>query len=149
MIASWRTDLSRILLVFNVCSVVSVRSVLTVCSQTELGLNIYVAVSDVRDGVTATHAAVADTHVVVADTHAMVSEIHRKMTGSQDGADDQSWLVSDIRTVPTTKYMLTTAQDQTRSATSTTNGSSVLYFYLVSLVNYLHRRQGSVSDVTN
>jgi len=89
------------------------------------------------------------THTVAVDTHAMVSDIHRKIVESQEGAGDQSRLVSDIRTVATTKYVLTIAQDQTRSAISTANGSTLLYFHLVSLVNHLHRRRGPVSDVMN
>ena len=108
-------DLNRILLVFNVCSVISIRRsvlALTVHLQTELALNIYGTVSDVRDGVTKTHTAVvdthsvvsevqrdvADTHVVVADTHTMVSDIRRQMLGSQEEADDQHRSVSDTRT---------------------------------------------------
>ena len=109
-------DLNRILLVFNVRSVVSAWSILTVHSQTELGLNIYVAVSDVHDGVTKTHgvvtnthAVVTDTHIVVADTHAVVSDIRHKMMGNREGADDQRQLVRDIQTRPTTKYVLIVA----------------------------------------
>ena len=135
-------DLNRILLVFNVRSVVSAWSILTVHSQTELGLNIYVAVSDVRDDVT-------KTHTVVADTHAVVSDIRRKMMGSQEGADERRRSVSDIQTRPTTKYVLTVAQDQTRSAISAANESNILYFHLVYLANHLPRCRGPVSDVTS
>ena len=149
-------DLHRILLVFNVNSIVSVGPALTVHSQTELGLNIYVTLSDVRDGVTNTHAVVTDTRTVVsevrrdiANTHAIVSDIGRKVLGSPEEDDDQHRLVSDARTwaVPAPKYMLTAAQTQIRSAILTPNGSRALYLHLARLVNHLRRRQGLVSDV--
>lgn len=103
-IAGWRMDLNRILLVFNVRAVVSVwptcADALAVHPQTELGLNIYVIVSDVRDGVTKAHTAVAEVQRDVADTHAMVSDIRRAMMRGQEGADDQRWSVSNTQTIP-------------------------------------------------
>ena len=176
-IASWNMNLNRILLIFNVSSVVSVRPVLTVHSQTELGLTIravvtdtYIVVSDTHTAVTNTHAVVSDIHTVITDTHAvatdthtivsevrqdfaktnaMLSDISRKVLGSQEGDDDQRPLVSDTRTraVPIPKYMLTAAQSQIRSATLTPHRSSNLYLHLAYLVNHLHRRRGPVSDV--
>ena len=148
-ITSWRMDLNRILLVFNVCFVVPARPALIVYSQTELGLNTYVAVSDVRDGVAKTHTVVADTHTVVAETHALVSDIRREVLGSREGVYDQHRSVSDIRTMPTIEYLFTISQGQTRSASLTTNESSILYLYLVYQVNRLPRRRGPVSDVTS
>lgn len=127
-IASWRTDLNRILLVFNVGSVVFIRPTLTVHSQTELGLNIYVTISNVRDDVANTHTAVAEVRQDVANTRAMVSDISRKILGSPEGDHvDRRRLVSDTqtRTVPIPKYMLTTAQTQTRSVNLTSNGSNI------------------------
>jgi len=133
-IISWRTDLNRILLVFNVGSVIFIRPTLTVHSQTELGLNIYVTISNVRDGVANTHAVVADTHTVVAEvrqdvanTRAMVSDISRKILGSPEGDVDRRRLVShtQTRTVPIPKYMLTAAQTQTRSVALSPNGSRI------------------------
>ena len=108
-IANWRLDLNKVLLLFNVSSAVFSWPALTVHTQTELGLNIYVTVSDVRDGVAKTHATVADTHAavsevqrgvadthtVVADTHAMVSDIRRQMVEGQGEADDQRRSVSN------------------------------------------------------
>ena len=153
-ITGWKTDLDKILLVFDVCSVVSVRPALTVCSQTELGSNIYVTVSAVRDGVAETYAIVSEvqrdvagTHTVVADTHAMVSDIRRKVLGSWEEADDQHRSVSDTWTIPTTEFTLTVTQNQTRSVNSTTSGSSTSYLHLAHQVNYLPRHQGPVSDV--
>ena len=87
-IASWKPDLNRILLVFNVRPVVSVWPALTVHSQTELGLGIYVTVSDVRGGVTKTHTIVSEVQRDVADTRAMVSDIRRDMLRSQEGTGD-------------------------------------------------------------
>ena len=46
----------------------------------------------------------------------MVSDIHRTMVKGQEGADDKNVLVSGTRTVSTTKYMFTVAQNQARSA---------------------------------
>ena len=114
-IASWKVDLNRVLLVFNVCSIVSPRPALTIRTQTELGLNIYATASDVRDGVTKTHTAVtgthdvvsevqrdvADTRVVVEDTHIMVSGIHRQILGSQGETDDQPPSVGNARIMHT------------------------------------------------
>ena len=116
-------DLSKNLLIFNVGSVTYILATLTVRSQTELGLNIYGTVSDVRDGVAKTHTVVADTcsavsevqrnvldtHLVVADTHTMLSDIHRQMLGRQGGADNRSQTVSDTRTISITQCILTPA----------------------------------------
>ena len=153
-IASWRADLDRILLVFNVRSGIPAWPALTVYSQTELGLNTYVAVSDVRDGVAKTHTVVADTHIVVADTHTvvadthtMVSDIRREVLGSREGAEGQRRSVSDTRTTLTTERMLTITQNRTRSANSTTSGSNTSYLHLAYQVNHLPRPQGPVSDV--
>jgi len=62
VIPAWRLDLSRILLVFNVRSVVFVQPLLTVNSQTELAIN--------------THVAVVNTHTLVSDVHHDVVNIH-------------------------------------------------------------------------
>jgi len=142
-------DLNRILLVPNVSLSFLPWQVLTVHAQTELGLNIYAAVSDVREGVTKTQTVVSDTHVVVADTHVMVSDIRRQMLGSQGEADDQRRLVSGTRSIPTTEYILTISQTQARSVNSTTNWSNVLNFHLAYPANHLRRRRGPVSDVTS
>ena len=83
-IATWRMDLNRILHVFNVRSVVSVRLWLTNPLQTELAINTHVIVSDVHHG--------------VANTQTMVSDIHRNMLKGQEGADDQHRSVSDNHT---------------------------------------------------
>ena len=83
-ITAWKSDLNRILHVFNVSPVISVRLMLTTQFQTELTVNIHVIVSDVRHG--------------VANTHTMVSDIHRNMVRCQEGTEDQRRLVSNICT---------------------------------------------------
>jgi hypothetical protein len=50
-IAGWRVELNRILHVFNVRSVISAWSSLTVNFQTELAVNTHTIVSDIRDDV--------------------------------------------------------------------------------------------------
>jgi len=47
----------------------------SVRSQTELGLNIYATVSDVRDGIARTHTIFSEVQRDVTDTRAMVSDI--------------------------------------------------------------------------
>ena len=114
-IASWKTALNRILLVFNVRFFVFAWSALTVHSQTELGFNKYAAISDVHDGVTKTHTVVSgvqrgvgDMHVVseaqrdVADTHATVSEIRHEILESRKGLDDRRLSVNHSRIAPAT-----------------------------------------------
>jgi len=59
-IAARKLELSRILHVFNVRSVTSVWSSLTVRFQTELSINTHVVVSDIRHDVVNTHTIVSD-----------------------------------------------------------------------------------------
>jgi hypothetical protein len=79
----------------------------------------------------------------------MVSDIHRAIVKGQEGSDSKKLPVSDTPTVTTTEYMLISAQTQTRSASSATDQSSILYLYLAHLVNYLLRPQEPVSVVTS
>jgi len=99
-IAAWRLDLNRILHVFNVRSVASARSLLTVHPQTELAINTNVAISDVRHKVVNTHTVVSNTHVIVselqrdvASARAIVSDIHRTMVENREGIDGNDLLV--------------------------------------------------------
>ena len=101
-IATWRLDLNRILHVFNVRPVASVRSVLTVRIQTELAINTNVVVSGIRRDVVTTQAVVSDVHQGVVDTHVtisqlqhsvtkthtIVSDIHRTVVRGQEGSED-------------------------------------------------------------
>ena len=50
-IAGWRVELNRILHIFNVRSVISAWSSLTIDFQTELAVNTHTIVSDIRDDV--------------------------------------------------------------------------------------------------
>ena len=81
-IAGWKSDLARILHIFNVRSIVSVRLSLTRYSQTELAIN---------------------THVAVSDTHALVSDIHRTMAKVQEGIDGMNLQVSESSTLSVTE----------------------------------------------
>jgi len=75
-IAGWRSDLNRILLVFNVRSVMFVWLLFIIDLQTELAIN---------------------THITVADTHTLVSDIHRNVIKNQEGNNSQHQAVGDTR----------------------------------------------------
>jgi len=92
-IATWRSDLVRILHIFNVCSIVSTWLLLTLHSQTELAINTHVTVSEVHHG--------------VVNTHTLVSDIHRNMLKGQEGTDGQHRSVSNARALPITEQQLT------------------------------------------
>ena len=85
-IAGWRSDLVRILQIFNVRSIISTQPLLTLHSQTELAIN---------------------THVAVSDTHVLVSDIHRTMMKGQEGSDGVNSLVSETRNLFITERPLT------------------------------------------
>ena len=84
-VAAWRSDLVRILQIFNVRPIVSVRSLLTMRFQTELTIN--------------THVTVSDTRNMVSDTNNMVSDIHRTIVDGQGGSGGVNLLVSDTGTL--------------------------------------------------
>ena len=101
MVAAWKSDLNRILHVFNVCPAISVLPPLTVHPQTELSMNTHVVVTDIRQDVVNTrtilsdvHQGVVNTHSIATDTHTIVSDIHRAMVVTQEGADGKDRLVS-------------------------------------------------------
>ena len=79
-IATWQTDLTRILRIFNVRPVFFMRILLTVYSQTELAINTNVTVTVMRNDVT--------------NTHTMVSDMHQIMTTIQRGAGGNNHPVS-------------------------------------------------------
>ena len=132
---------------FNVRSVVYVRPLLTIHSQTELTINTHVTVVGVRDSVANMHATVSGVQHDTTNTYTMVSDMHRNMLKSQEGASDQHLSVSGTRTLSSAEYVLTTTQTQTRSVTSATSGSNVLHLHLAYPANHLPRRRGPVSDV--
>lgn len=69
-IAAWKSDLDKILRVFNVCSVRYYLNVVNCPPQTELTLN----------------------------THTLVADLHRNVLKIREGADSQSLAVSDTHT---------------------------------------------------
>ena len=85
-IAGWKSDLTKILLIFNVSSLISVWLSLTVYPQTELAINTNVTVAT-------THTIVSDVRSGVASTHAIVSDIHRTVTENQGGTGASDQLV--------------------------------------------------------
>jgi hypothetical protein len=102
-IATWRSDLARILLVFNVSSVVFGWPLLTIHSQTELAINTHVTVSDIRHNVVNTHTIVSDVHHDVMDTHALVSNVrsdvlntHTIVSDVQHDVANTHSIVSDV-----------------------------------------------------
>ena len=101
-IAVWKSDLNRILQVFNVRSIISVWLSLTPRSQTELTINTHMAVSEIHDGV-------VNTHAIVSGLEHKVSDIHRTIMGDQEGSGVASPSVSDTHTFPITEWPLTAA----------------------------------------
>jgi hypothetical protein len=118
MIAGWKSDLNKILLVFNVRSVVVVWLLLTVHSQTELALNTHTIVSGMDHNVTRVDNNVTKIHEIVSNIDSTVMKI-REETGSK------SPLVSIACTMFVIERTLTVTQAQTRSAISTNNGSGI------------------------
>ena len=81
-ITAWRSDLDRILHVFEVRPTIhSPVTPLIVHLQTELALHTHIAVSDVRED--------------VANTRDLVSDMHRTMLKVQEGADIMNQTVGD------------------------------------------------------
>ena len=81
-IATWRSDLNRILHVFNVRSVTHARPLLTINFQTELALN--------------TRGAISDVHRDVLATKTIVSNIHRNVVRGREGTSGRNRSVSAI-----------------------------------------------------
>ena len=94
-IVGWKSDLNKILLIFNVSSVVAAWLPLTVHSQTELALNTHTVVSGMDHNVTMIHA--------------IVSNIDSTVMKIQEGTDGKNLPVSIIRTLFTTGRTLTVA----------------------------------------
>ena len=81
-IAAWRSDLDRIVRVFEVRSTVqSLLTLLTVHLQTELAIQTHVAVTDIRED--------------VANTRELVSNMHRTMLKDQEGSDSRNQMVGN------------------------------------------------------
>jgi len=92
-VTSWRTDLTRILGIFNVCSVVYRWLLLTVHSQAEVAINTntntsvihrdavntHTVVSNIHNNVVSTQTAISSIQHSVTNTHTLVSNIHHNM----------------------------------------------------------------------
>jgi hypothetical protein len=90
-IATWKSDLSRVLHIFNVRSAGFMWPLLTVRSQTELAINTHIAVSN-------TQTLVSELQHDFTNALAIVSDIHTIVKG-QEGADGQSLSVSTTCTL--------------------------------------------------
>ena len=88
-IAGWKSDLTKILLIFNVSSLISAWLSLTVHSQTELAIN--------------TNITVGNTNITVVATHTIVSDIHRTITENQGGTGGNDQSVSRTCTILVTE----------------------------------------------
>jgi hypothetical protein len=101
MIATWKSDLNRILHVFTVCSLSEFfgsRQLLHL--QTELAVTTHIVVTDTHLKVTDTqvvvehtHTTVTETKIVAEDTHTMVADIHRTVLAGR-GTDSKHLSVS-------------------------------------------------------
>ena len=95
-IAAWRSELNRIVHVFEVCSTVrSPPTLLTVHLQTELALYTHVAVSDIREDVVDIRGDVVDIREEVANARELISDVHRVVVKDQDGADIRNQAVGN------------------------------------------------------
>ena len=157
-IVAWKSDLNRILHVFNVSSTAFVWPQLTVFSQTELSINTHVVVSDIHHDVVNTQTIVSDVHQGVINTHSVVSELHQNVASTRTIVADIHRAVVESLGEADSKYRsvsfacilfkeptLTVAQTQKRLATSTTDRSSISYLHPACLVNPHPRLHGPVS----
>ena len=102
-VAAWRSELDRIVHVFEVRSPLhSLPALLIVHLQTELAIHTHLAVSDVREDVGDIRVDVGDIRggVVdiredVANTRELVSDIHRTMLKGQEGVDNKNNMVGN------------------------------------------------------
>ena len=116
-IASWRSDLNRILLVFNVRSAISAWLSPTVHFQSELAIDTSVNVSDVRHNVTNTRTVVVNTHTVVANTHTTVAGTHAVVSNTNTVVANTHTPVSDIHRNLLQNQERTDSQQQSVGAT--------------------------------
>jgi hypothetical protein len=127
-VATWKSNLSRILHTFNVRSVGFAWLLLTVHSQTELAINTHVAVVDIRHDVATTQTIVSDVHRDVVNTHATVSDVQRDVVATHtvvsnihnDVASTHA-VVSDVRSDVTSTH--TMVSDIHRAVTKSQEGA--------------------------
>ena len=99
-IAAWRSDLDRIVRVFEVHSTVrSLPTLLTAHPQTELALYTHVAVSNI-------HGDVVDIREDVANARELISDVHRAVVKDQEGADIRDKMVGNHSVLFTMKKFL-------------------------------------------
>ena len=79
-IAGWKSDLGRILQVFNVRSVNFAWSLLIVSPQTELAMNTHVAVSDIRYDVSKIREEIGGQIRPVSTSHVLAVDNNRMLT---------------------------------------------------------------------
>ena len=91
-ITAWRLDLDRILQVFNVRSIVTIRRLLTLDPQTALAINTNVTGSE-------THAIASRLERNATSADVMLSDIHRTVVGDQGGNNSGNLLVNDARSL--------------------------------------------------
>ena len=119
-VAAWKSDLDKLLQVFQVCSVASTWSllVLIICSQIQLLLNTNVITSDIHANIVSTQTIVSNIHQGGISTHSVVSElqhnvtntlsnIHRAVVVKQEGTNNKNSLVGVTSIVLTAEQMLT------------------------------------------
>ena len=95
-VAAWRSELDRIVHVFEVRSALhSLPALLIVHLQTELAIHTHLAVSDVREDVGDIRGGVVDIREDVANTRELVSDIHRTMLKGQEGVDNRNNMVGN------------------------------------------------------
>ena len=128
-IAAWKSDLDRILHVFDVRSIGFARLLLIVSFQTELAVNIHVTVSDMRRDVSRIN------HNVLRIREEIGGHVHSVSMNRIRSTDNQK--------------ILTVAQIQIRSAASTTKEPSTLHLHLVHIKGYLPRCRGPVLGAKN
>ena len=94
VIAAWRSELDRIVHVFEVRSTIhSLSTLLTVHLQIELALHTHVAVSNVHEDVGHIRGGVGVIREDIANTHQLVSDMHRTLLKDQEGVDGMNQMV--------------------------------------------------------
>ena len=94
--ATWRSDLNRVLLIFNVRAAAFVRQSLTALFQTELAVNTHGVASDTYAVASDTYAMASNTHVLASNTHVVVSDTHVVASDTHGVASDTRAMVLDI-----------------------------------------------------
>lgn len=102
-IAAWRLDLNRILRVFNVRFAIPLQPPLTLCFQTELGVNIHGTESDAREHTPKTRpiisnpdSAIPNVRSGVSNTHAVVSDTNRNQLKTREDTTNLNQAVSSF-----------------------------------------------------